>query len=245
MTITDGIEMLELDMDVWGQKSIIYPTLIWDKNNVVLVDAGMPSNLSAIMSYLEKISNRADNLTVVVTHQDLDHIAGLPELIRTYERCVNVLAHEEEKPYIEGKRPLIKVNPDRINKLFASFPEEHRVKMLAVANKPPKCPVDRTVIDGEELPWCGGIIVIHTPGHTPGHICLYHKRSKTLIAGDALIAHEGILLPPIAQATFDMDLALQSLKKLTRYDIEYVICYHGGLCKGAMNQRIAEIASSS
>jgi len=33
--------------------------------------------------------------------------------------------------------------------------------------------VDKTLEDGEELPFCGGITVIHTPGHTPGHICLY------------------------------------------------------------------------
>ena len=46
--------------------------------------------------------------------------------------------------------------------------------------------VDRIVEDGEELPFCGGITVIHTPGHTPGHICLYIGQNKTLIAGDAL-----------------------------------------------------------
>ncbi|MHB8917725.1 MAG: MBL fold metallo-hydrolase [Desulfocucumaceae bacterium] len=55
-----------------------------------------------------------------------------------------------------------------------------------------KADVGRTVADEEELPYCGGITVIHTPGHTPGHICLYHKQSRTLIAGDALFAEGGL-----------------------------------------------------
>jgi glyoxylase-like metal-dependent hydrolase (beta-lactamase superfamily II) len=57
-----------------------------------------------------------------------------------------------------------------------------------------KVNVDRTLKDGEELPYCGGISVIFTPGHTLGHICLYHKQSKTLIAGDILDIDGGKLV---------------------------------------------------
>jgi hypothetical protein len=42
---------------------------------------------------------------------------------------------------------------------------------------------------------------------------------------------------------FDNDLAIKSLKKLSQYDIESVICYHGGLYRVNPNQRIAELAS--
>jgi hydroxyacylglutathione hydrolase len=45
--------------------------------------------------------------------------------------------------------------------------------------------VDGTLTDGEEVPLGGGSLrVIHTPGHTPGSICLLTGR--TLIAGDTL-----------------------------------------------------------
>jgi hypothetical protein len=40
-----------------------------------------------------------------------------------------------------------------------------------------------------------------------------------------------------------MDVAIQSLKKLTQYDIEAVICYHGGLYREDVNRRIAELAN--
>ncbi|KJR49136.1 hypothetical protein UF75_0433 [Desulfosporosinus sp. I2] len=36
---------------------------------------------------------------------------------------------------------------------------------------------------------------------------------------------------------------MESLKKLTQYDIETVICYHGGICKDGINKRIEELAN--
>jgi len=122
-----------------------------------------------------------------------------------------------------------------------SMPEEQREIMKALFENPPRASVDETRADGEEVPYCGGITVIHTPGHTPGHICLYVKESKTLIVGDALNIMDGELVGPNPQNTQDMDSAIKSLKKFTRYDIENVICYHGGLYTKDPNQRIAEL----
>jgi glyoxylase-like metal-dependent hydrolase (beta-lactamase superfamily II) len=110
---------------------------------------------------------------------------------------------------------------------------------------PPKGPVNGILEDGLELANCGGVIVIHTPGHTPGHVSLYHKQSKTLIAADALVVSDGQLLGSIPEYSVNYELAMQSLKKFSEYDIEAVICYHGGLYTDNVNQRIAELAASS
>jgi len=109
---------------------------------------------------------------------------------------------------------------------------------------PPKAPVDRTVSDAQQLPYCGGITVIATPGHTPGHISLYHAPTRTLIAGDAMVVTDCKLFGPNPQVTLDLDLATKSLRKLTQYDIATVICYHGGLYRGDANKRISAIGSS-
>ncbi|HEX6923598.1 MAG TPA: MBL fold metallo-hydrolase, partial [Bacillales bacterium] len=159
---------------------------------------------------------------VILTHQDIDHIGGLPEILKVSDHDVEVLAHEKDKPYIEGEKPLI--------------------KMGAVTGTPPQADVDTTVEDGEELPFGGGLTVIFTPGHTPGHISLYHKQSKTLITGDALIAENGKPIGLNERATPDMETAVQSLKKFVPYDIETVICYHGGVCTGNVNEQIAQLA---
>jgi glyoxylase-like metal-dependent hydrolase (beta-lactamase superfamily II) len=92
---------------------------------------------------------------------------------------------------------------------WLSLPEEMRI----LFQNPPKVKVDQTVDDGQELPYCGGIRVIFTPGHTPGHISLYLKQSKTLVAGDAMICLDGSLRGPVQQTTLDMNTALRSLEK--------------------------------
>jgi glyoxylase-like metal-dependent hydrolase (beta-lactamase superfamily II) len=73
---------------------------------------------------------------------------------------------------------------------------------------------------------------------------LYHTPSKTLIAGDAMIVTDGKLQGPNPPFTPDMPKALRSLRSLAPYEIEAVICYHGGLVRGSeVQQRITEIAS--
>jgi len=52
-----------------------------------------------------------------------------------------------------------------------------------------------------------------------------------------------MLVPAPSFVNHDTDLALKSLKKLTRYNIETVICYHGGLYQDHPNRRIAELAT--
>lgn len=121
-------------------------------------------------------------------------------------------------------------------------PEEWRRAFKAVLENPPKDTVDTVIHNGEELPYCGGIAVIATPGHTPGHLSLYHRLSKTLIAGDALIVENGELYRPDPTLCFDPDTAVQSLKELTRFEIQRVICFHGGLYEEKVNERIAELA---
>ena len=231
MNIAKGVEALELTMNVMGNQSVIHPTLIWDDEMVILVDAGMPSQLPEIRKVMDHLGAPFGRLDkVILTHQDLDHISGLPELLRLSDHKVEVLAHNEEKPYIQGDIPLVKFNPEQMAKRIASLPQNVKAN------------VDQIVEDGEVLPYCGGITVIFTPGHTPGHICLYLNQSKTLITGDALNVIEGQLVGPTPEHASDIVSAKKSLEKLTRYDIETVICYHGGVYRDNIKQRVLELA---
>jgi len=107
---------------------------------------------------------------------------------------------------------------------------------------PPKGRVDNTLHDGQELACCGGIQVIHTPGHTPGHISLYLKRSKTLIAGDSLYSVNGMLGGIHEPTTLDIEEARHSLQKVLNLNIESIVCYHGGLSKENINDQIRKFA---
>ena len=238
--IAKGIKVLELPY--MGRK--IHPTLIRDNETVVLVDTGFPGQLQEILSAMEEAGISFSKLSkVIITHQDVDHIGGLSEIIKASDRKIEVIAHNEEKPFIEGIKSLLKMTPERLERMFGALPTEKRKDAEAKFLESLKSKVDQTVDDGEVLPFCGGITVIFTPGHTPGHICLYLNQYKTLITGDALNVVEGQLVGPNMEFTPDMDTAKKSLKRFSQYDVETVICYHGGVYKEDVNQRLLELAN--
>ena len=120
--------------------------------------------------------------------------------------------------------------------------------MRAVAEHFRPTPVDQQLHDGERLDLAGGMRVIATPGHTPGHMCLYHEPSRTLIAADALTAQGGTLNGPNQGATLDLAQAARSIAKLAALDIATIVCYHGGVVQndaGAQLRRVAGEASGT
>ncbi|MDT3499078.1 MBL fold metallo-hydrolase [Bacillus toyonensis] len=217
MEIAKGVEMLQLEF----QEFVIHPILLWNDEMAVLIDTGFPGQIEDIQVEMEKVGVSFDKLkAVILTHQDIDHIGSLPELLQRCGSNIKVYAHELDKPYIEGDLPLLKGGN---------------------VENPPKGKVSDTVIDGQELLYCGGILILYTPGHTPGHISLYLKKSKTLITGDSIYSVNGMLGGIHAPTTLDVQEAQQSLKKYLNLDIESVVCYHGGLSKGNIHAQIQNL----
>ncbi|MFC9540172.1 MBL fold metallo-hydrolase [Lysinibacillus sp. NPDC056959] len=219
MKISKGVEMLHIEF----HGHIIHPTLLWDQEMAVLIDTGFPGQMEDLRVAMEKVGVPFDKLKVVIlTHQDIDHIGSLPNILQKYGNTIKVYAHELDKPYIQGDLTLLK---------------DGHLKDL------PKGKVDDILKDGQELPYYGGIRIIHTPGHTPGHISLYLKESKTLIAGDSMYSVNGIIGGIHIPTALDIDEARNSLKKYLELDIESVICYHGGLSKDKINEQIQKVIS--
>ena len=220
VTVDKGLEMIELHDAINGIPMVFRPTIIWDDHDVILVDTGYPGHLEDIQNSLLKLPN--SKLTkMIITHHDYDHLGSLYEIVNSFKHKVEVYAHELTKPYIQGEEPLIK-------------------KGITVN----KTVVDHTISDGQVLPFCGGLTIIFTPGHTPDHISLYHHKTKTIITGDALTADKGQIQLPNPKFTLDMDQAIASLYKFQDFDIQTAICYHGGVCKEGVKERISLLAAS-
>lgn len=238
MKIDEGIVMLEVPSTTPGM--FIYPTVIWDSENMVLVDVGYGGQLDVLKDAFNKEGVDFKKVNkVIITHQDLDHFGGLADMVDASNHPIEIMAHEDDKPYIKGEKPLVRLNENFLNIL----PEDRRNMVKQTYKNFRTVDVNTVLSDDEELDYVGGISVIHTPGHTPGHICLYHHPSKTLIVGDALNITDGTLTGPRKDILMegDYETALGSLQKLLKFDVENIITYHGGLYTKKPHESIENI----
>jgi glyoxylase-like metal-dependent hydrolase (beta-lactamase superfamily II) len=89
-----------------------------------------------------------------------------------------------------------------------------------------------------------GLRVIATPGHTPGHICVFDPAGSLLILGDAMNNTGGKLDGPNPQYTADMAQANQSAKKLAKLTFQRAVFGHGEPIDKAASQTIAKLAAT-
>jgi len=224
MKITDNIAMLELA----GPNGTIYPTLAWDENSLVLIDSGFPGQTDTLVSAIAAEGFRAEGIThIIITHQDIDHIGCMPDILRLAPSA-QVIAHAEEAPYIDGRETPIKLAallknydhlPYQMKQFCGQFQEGYANHRVAIS---------QTVEDGTVLPIAGSIEVVHTPGHTPGHIALLLRQASIIIAGDAANIENNRITGPNPQHTHDMALAMESLEKLKAFYCRGVVSYHCG-----------------
>ncbi|SDW29104.1 MBL fold metallo-hydrolase [Paenibacillus sp. CF384] len=248
MFIDKGIAMLEITATVMGRQDTLHPVLIWNESTAVLIDTCYPGQLPLIQEALNQIGVPLQQLTdIILTHQDIDHIGSLPTLLQTSESPLQVWASRMEQPYIQGEKMLIKISQAAIEQAVRSLPpevpEEKRQAFRYALEHPPKGKVTQLIGygDGNRFSALDGLLILDTPGHTPGHISLFHEASRTLIAGDALILQDGTLRIADSRLNTDNDAALRSLEQFLSYPIDQVICYHGGLFRGDVQAQLRSL----
>lgn len=222
--------ILDLSFDYNGILQTIHPVLLQDEHHLLMVDCGYPGFLPLIEKKAREKSIDLNMLTgIIITHNDIDHNGGLFEVKEKYPHAM-VYASVKEAPAVSGKEKSARLL--QAEALFPTLPAEHQpgaraFQQMLEAIRP--VPVDHILQDDAILTFCGGISIIPTPGHTPGHISLYLKKSKTLITGDVVVIENGILNIANPQFAIDLAQAVASVKKLQYYDIEKLVCYHGGI----------------
>lgn len=223
--------------------NFIYPSAVCDEKDLVLFDCGFPHDLPKIREAAKAEEIDIGRITkIIITHHDYDHIGALAEFKAAYPK-VQVMSSAIEADYISGRKKSLRVqlSEERL-KLLPNDAEAMRLKQANTAVE--HANVDILLQDRETLPLCGGITVIATPGHMPGHTSIYLKEFKTVIAGDAL-AVEGKKLFINSKYTIDMPRARESLRQLLEYDIDKIICYHGGVYDHDIKESILDILSQT
>ena len=99
----------------------------------------------------------------------------------------------------------------------------------------------KAVADNDEV---FGLRVIATPGHTPGHVCVFDPAGSLLILGDAMSNIGNKLSGPNPQYTADMAEAHQSVKKLAKLTFQRAVFGHGEPIDKGASQAIAKVAGT-
>lgn len=221
MEIAPGIYAFPQTVDRNGMDITINPAAIETPRGVLLLDTGFPDQIDQLADNLDSHGFEWSDITeVLISHQDGDHAGAIAEVV---ERSgATVYAHRLCAPYVDGSKEPVK-SPD--------------------GERYPAAEVDVTFDGGLTLRTdAGPMNVVHTPGHTSGHVSFHIPDESLLIAVDALTADENGLQGPSAQFTLEMGQALDSAEDLATYDIEHILCYHGGLVKTDSDRISAVVA---
>ncbi|MFC7439733.1 MBL fold metallo-hydrolase [Laceyella putida] len=201
-----------------------------------LVDAGMPHSAPDIIALAEQRFGSRRPRAILLTHGHFDHVGAIVELIEHWD--VPVYAHELELPYLTGKADYPPGDPQvaggMVSDLSPWFPN-HGIRLQGQVKA---LPTDGSVPHFPE--WR----VIHTPGHTPGHISLFRKRDRSLIVGDAFVTvkQESLykvmlqikeISGPPKYFTTDWQAAKESVKRLAALAPAVAITGHGIPMDGA------------
>ena len=107
--------------------------------------------------------------------------------------------------------------------------------------------VDRGLRHDDHIDLCGGIEVIHVPGHSAGNLSFYLPRQRAIIVGDTIFGDEdGNIRPPPEKYCLDAGMAEREIRRLLSYDFDALLLSHGkNLLKGAKSKvrKLSEEAS--
>ena len=182
--------------------------------SLTLVDAGLKRGEKKVLAALGALGKAPGDVTrIVMTHAHRDHAGGLGAAVEA--TGASVLAHERDAIYLQsGKPPLLDTSRPAsrvLNRFRGGFA---------------KVEVGSTFQDGELLPIGGGLRVVHTPGHSPGHVSLLHEPTGVLITGDAIFNVRGLRYSPATFCT-DVRLSRQTADRLADLEYDVAAFTHG------------------
>ncbi len=182
---------------------------------MTLVDTGFRGSSSRILKFLSSLGRSPEEINLIIlTHNHPDHIGGLSELKQ--HTSAKVAAHKDDIGSVESqlsksgaKQKLLRLSA--LKSFFTIKPDE----------------VDIQLEGGEVFKLLGGLRVIHTPGHTPGSICLFSEQKKLIIVGDTINTRRKNLQLPPQMVSSDLTRVKDSVKGLIQLDFDILCSGHG------------------
>ena len=212
--IAPGVKRLSETALLPDERSFFY--LLEDTGLDCLIDGGWGfcSSLDSLRSDPEK------PLVAIATHSHFDHIGMLHLAGKRYGHPAEAAifarpdpAATQALPYLSG-RPIL-IGGDAV--------EPHSIRQLA-------CPLDHFVGEGNCLELGSRMLdIIHTPGHSPGSICVLDAAAGLLFSADTV--HDGHIHDDIPGA--DREALLVSHQRLAQVDFQLALPGHGAILQHA------------
>ena len=232
--ITPHVHSLDVQLDWFPQPYPPNVFLVVDGEEGALIDAGFSDDQS-IDSRLEALRGFAGLKLryIVITHHHFDHSSGAHRLRE--ETGARIVMHRDEAPLLqraaEEELPSdVDAPPDR---------QEFREQTLRFRRDGAKGAPDELVSDNDTLR-VGGLTLrmVHTPGHTAGHLSPFLEEGRVVFAGDNVLGLGTTVVPPPPHG--DMTQYIDSLAKMQALEAELMCCGHGPVVREP-NRKLQEL----
>jgi glyoxylase-like metal-dependent hydrolase (beta-lactamase superfamily II) len=190
------------------------------EENLTLVDTGFLGSTTSIIDFIHRLGRSPEEIKLIIlTHNHLDHIGGLEELLKHTKAKVvapeaDIVIRGDTLPYPAG---------GYLGKILKSDVMAPVKKRFLLEEER----VDIKLKGGEVLPVLGGLLVIPVPGHTPGSIGLYASGKKVFFVGDALNKRQSRLRLPLKTATSNSEQIIASIRQMVELDFNILCFGHG------------------
>jgi glyoxylase-like metal-dependent hydrolase (beta-lactamase superfamily II) len=222
--VAENIYLIDAQMYSFSEFTSVY---LLAEEKMTLIESGPSTSAEFILDGIRQLGfDPKDMAHIIVTHVHLDHAGGAGVLLKEMPQA-KIIAHER------GTRHL--VDPSRLVKSVEQTWGEEGMRRYGVIS-----PIDRervcSVKDGDviELSKEQKLSIIYAPGHAHHQICIYESRNKGLFTGDAVGIYfsEGeILIPATPPPDFDLNISINTIKRLMALPTEMLLFSHFGVTK--------------
>jgi glyoxylase-like metal-dependent hydrolase (beta-lactamase superfamily II) len=211
--------------------------IIKGRERFLLIDTGLNREecLHAMLSALKGLEVDVTRTDFFITHLHSDH-SGLVDTLATDTSRVYFNKLEASFPAFQGSEEAERYWEELLTFYHSNgFPDEEIKKVRAVHPGYRYIMKRRfnlvTTEDGDKIE-IGDYLFrcIETPGHSPGHTCLYEANKKVLICGDHILFDITPNITCWRQMTNSLKQYLANLEKVYKLDVSLVLPGHRSLC---------------